>query len=115
MVLRWWWRGDVDDESEGGDEMETVVRWCSDNGDEEIVVVSAVAWRLSHDGVTGWWWRGGGDEIVVVLVLLRWGDRSGRSVMEDGDDGSGGDGRNLTGELARGGRQPEKERREWRL
>nr|GEV73178.1 hypothetical protein [Tanacetum cinerariifolium] len=34
---------------------------------------------------------------------------------ELGDDGSGGDGRNLAGKLAGGGRQPKKERREWGL
>nr|GEV13671.1 reverse transcriptase domain-containing protein [Tanacetum cinerariifolium] len=52
-----WWRGDVDDDGEGGDEMETLARWYSDDGNEERVVVSIVVWRLSHDG---------GDGVVVV-------------------------------------------------
>nr|GEY14616.1 hypothetical protein [Tanacetum cinerariifolium] len=47
----------LDDDGEGGDEIKTVVRWCSDDGDEERVVVSVVAWRLSHDG---------GDGVVVA-------------------------------------------------
>nr|GFA67393.1 ribonuclease H-like domain-containing protein [Tanacetum cinerariifolium] len=56
--------------------------------------------------VARWWW---------FWYWLRWGDRSGGSVMEDGDDGSGGDGHNLAGKLAGGGRRPEKESREWGL
>ncbi|GKF60321.1 hypothetical protein Tco_0177107, partial [Tanacetum coccineum] len=45
--------------------------------------------EMAGKWVTWWFW-----------CWLRWGDRSGGSVMEDDDDGNGDDGRNLAGKLA---------------
>nr|GEW88158.1 retrovirus-related Pol polyprotein from transposon TNT 1-94 [Tanacetum cinerariifolium] len=77
----------------GGD----VVVGCGDD-DNEVVA----ARRYGGDEVMRWWHDGDVvvlmavvTRMVVVLVLVAVGDRSGGSVMEDGDDGSGGDGRKI--------------------
>nr|GEX53677.1 hypothetical protein [Tanacetum cinerariifolium] len=68
----WWWRGDVDDDGEGGNEVETVVRWCSDDGGEESVVVSVVAWRLSRDGGNGVVVVGCHGGVATRVMVVAW-------------------------------------------
>ncbi|GJQ93536.1 retrovirus-related pol polyprotein from transposon TNT 1-94 [Tanacetum coccineum] len=57
-----------------------------------VAVVAGMMMTAAVGGAMGWWW----SSIDVG------DDRSGGSVMEDGDDGNGGDGRNLDGILAEG-------------
>ncbi|GJT21218.1 hypothetical protein Tco_0891155 [Tanacetum coccineum] len=95
-VVAWWWQREMEVTRMG-------VRWDGDGCDEGGGEVCRLL-------------AGGGAAEVVTWCFwcwLRWGGRSGGSVMEDSDDGSGDDSRNLAGKLVEG--RPEKERREWGL
>ncbi|GKE62076.1 hypothetical protein Tco_1512443, partial [Tanacetum coccineum] len=82
-VVAWWWQREMEVTRMG-------VRW---DGDGVVTRVVVTRWLLAGGGaaevVTRWFW-----------CWLRWGDRSDGSVMEDGDDDSGGDGRNLARKLS---------------
>ncbi|GKA31730.1 hypothetical protein Tco_0718035 [Tanacetum coccineum] len=84
-VVAWWWQREMEVTRMG-------VRWDGDGCDEGGGEVCRLLARGgAAEVVTRWFW-----------CWLRWGGRSGGSVMEDGDDGSGGDSRNLAGKLVGG-------------